>query len=52
MIYTATTEEEAQGTLLEFNDIWGDKYPHITQSWTNHWNELAIFLNIPNRLEN
>jgi transposase-like protein len=35
-IYTAATEEDAQSALLEFNNIWGDKYPHITQSWTNH----------------
>jgi len=47
MIYTATTEEEAQGALMEFNDIWGNKYPHITQSWTNHWNKLATFFKYP-----
>jgi len=46
-IYTAATEEDAQSALLEFNDIWGDKYPHITQSWTNHWNELATFFKYP-----
>jgi transposase-like protein len=46
-IYTATTEEDAQSALLEFNDIWGDKYPHITQSWRNHWNELATFFKYP-----
>jgi transposase-like protein len=50
-IYTATTEEDAQSALLEFNDIWGDKYPHITQSWTNHWNELSTFLNTLSLLE-
>ena len=42
-VYTATTEKDAQAALLEFNDIWGKKYPHITQSWTNNWNELATF---------
>jgi len=46
-IYTAATEEDAQSALLEFNDIWGDKYPHIAQSWTNHWNELATFFKYP-----
>ena len=40
---------DAQSALMEFNDTWGKKYPHITQSWTNNWNELATFLNIQNR---
>lgn len=46
-VYTAPNEEDAQRALLEFNDIWGKKYPHITQSWTNHWNELATFFKYP-----
>jgi transposase-like protein len=27
----------------EFDELWGKKYPHITQSWTNNWNQLATF---------
>ena len=46
-VYTAPTEEDAQLALTEFNDIWGKKYPHITQSWTNNWNELATFFKYP-----
>jgi len=46
-IYTASTEEVAQIALTEFNDIWGKKYPHITQSWSNNWNELATFFKYP-----
>ena len=46
-VYTASTEEDAQSALLEFNDIWGKKYPHITQSWTNNWNQLATFFKYP-----
>jgi len=45
-VYTAPTKEDVQTALLELNDIWGKKYPHIAQSWTNNWNQLAIFLNI------
>jgi transposase-like protein len=24
-----------------------NKYPHITQSWTNHWNQLSTFFKYP-----
>jgi transposase-like protein len=50
-VYTAPTEEDAQQALMEFNDIWGKKYPHITQSWTNHWNELATFFKYPKPIQ-
>lgn len=50
-IYTASTEEEAQSALTEFNDIWGKKYPHITQSWSNNWTELATFFKYPKPIQ-
>lgn len=50
-VYTASTEEDAQTALLEFNDIWGKKYPHITQSWTNNWNQLATFFKYPKSVQ-
>lgn len=46
-VYTAATEEDAQSALLEFDELWGKKYPHITQSWTNNWNQLATFFKYP-----
>lgn len=46
-VYTAPTEEDAQLALTEFHDIWGKKYPHITQSWINNWDELATFYKYP-----
>ncbi|MCK5111320.1 MAG: IS256 family transposase [Arcobacteraceae bacterium] len=46
-VYTALSEEDGQFALTEFNDIWGKKYPNITISWTNHWNELATFFKYP-----
>jgi len=46
-VYTASTEEDAQTALLEFDETWGKKYPHITQSWTNNWNELSTFFKYP-----
>ena len=46
-VYSALTEEDGQLALTEFNDIWGDKYPNITISWTNHWAELSTFYKYP-----
>jgi transposase-like protein len=50
-VYTAPTEEDAQLALTEFDDIWGKKYPHITQSWINNWNELATFFKYPESIK-
>lgn len=50
-VYTAPTEEDAQLALTEFDDIWGKKYPHITQSWITHWNELATFYKYPESIK-
>ena len=50
-IYTASTEEDAQLALTEFNDIWGQKYPHIAQSWLNNWNELTTFFKYPQSIK-
>ncbi len=35
--------EQALENLNECHDTWGSKYPHIKQSWINHWNELSTF---------
>ena len=50
-IYSAKTEENAQLSLTEFNDIWGQKYPHISQSWLNNWNELSTFFKYPKSIQ-
>ncbi len=50
-VYTANTEEQALENLNEFHDIWGNKYPHIKQSWLNHWNELATFYKYPEAIK-
>jgi len=46
-VYTASTQEDAQTALLEFDELWGKKYPHITQSWNSNWNQLATFFKYP-----
>ena len=50
-VYCASTEEDAQTALLEFDESWGKKYPHITQSWTNNWNQLANFFKYPKSVQ-
>ena len=50
-VYTASTEDDAQTALTEFNDIWGKKYPHITQSWSSNWDELATFFKYPKPIQ-
>jgi transposase-like protein len=50
-VYTANTEEDAQSALLEFDELWGKKYPHITQSWTSNWNELSTFFKYPESIQ-
>ncbi|WP_320034361.1 IS256 family transposase [Halarcobacter sp.] len=50
-VYQASTEEDAQLALTSFNDIWGKKYPHISQSWTNNWTELATFFKYPKAIQ-
>lgn len=50
-IYTATTEEDAQLALTEFDTIWGKKYPNITQSWLSNWNELSTFFKYPKSIQ-
>ena len=46
-VYTAYTDEDGQLALTDFNDIWGNKYPNIAVSWTNHWSELSTFFKYP-----
>ncbi len=50
-VYCAITEEQALQNLNEFHDIWGAKYPHIKQSWLNHWNELSTFYKYPEAIK-
>jgi transposase-like protein len=50
-VYTSISEEQALENLNEFHDIWGNKYPHIKQSWLNHWNELSTFYKYPEAIK-
>jgi transposase-like protein len=46
-IYTAPTEAAGRDALEGFGKIWNDKYPMISQSWENHWDDLCEFFKYP-----
>ncbi|WP_103897128.1 IS256 family transposase [Rickettsia fournieri] len=50
LIYTSTTEKEAELALENFDKKWSKRYPHIAKSWYNNWEHLIIFLQYPDRI--
>ena len=46
-IYQSATEEEALLALDEFAERWDEKYPQISKSWRNHWENLNTLFNYP-----
>ena len=46
-IYQSATEEEALQALEAFSKRWDDKYPQISRSWHNHWENLNTLFNYP-----
>ena len=46
-IYAATTAEEAEAALSNFAEKWDKQYPHISQSWLNHWENVIPFFAYP-----
>lgn len=46
-IYTATTADEAEQRLGEFEEKWGDAYPPIGQSWRRNWLRIIPFFDYP-----
>jgi putative transposase len=49
-IYRATTVEEAERALSDFERKWDRKYPSIGKSWRAHWPELITFLKYPHEI--
>ena len=44
-IYQSVTEDEALLALDRFCETWDEKYPQISRSWRNHWDNLnTLFL--------
>ncbi len=46
-IYRAINEEQALLALDQFAVRWDDKYPQISRSWRNHWDNLSTLFNYP-----
>jgi putative transposase len=46
-IYTASTADEAEQCLGEFEGKWDDAYLPISQSWRRHWARIIPFFDYP-----
>ena len=46
-IYQSATEEEALLALDAFAGSWDEKYPQISRSWRNHWDNINTLFNYP-----
>jgi len=46
-IYEAATEKEGSEALEEFSEKWDKRYPHISVSWRNNWDEIVTFFKYP-----
>lgn len=49
-IYRATTLESAEAALLEFGEKWDKKYPAISRSWNNHWQNILTLFAFPEEI--
>lgn len=47
LVYTATTTDEAEQYLTEFEAKWNDDYPPIAQSWRKNWTRIIPFFDYP-----
>jgi putative transposase len=47
MIYTAATEEAAETGLETFAGIWDSRYPQISQSWRDAWQQVIPYFAFP-----
>jgi len=46
-IYQSITIEQAENALLAFGEKWDAKYPAISRSWTNHWQNIVTLFAFP-----
>lgn len=49
-IYRATTLESAEAALLEFGEKWDKKYPAISRSWNNNWQNILTLFAFPEEI--
>lgn len=48
--WTCENEEQALVALEELAQKWDGKYPYISKSWRNNWDELSTFFKYPNEI--
>ena len=46
-VYSASTADEAEQYLTEFEVKWNDAYPPIAKSWRNNWMRIIPFFDYP-----
>jgi putative transposase len=46
-VFTASTTDEAQIRLQEFDDKWGQDYPTLVKSWRSNWSRITPFFDHP-----
>jgi len=46
-VYQALNKPAAETALDELEQIWGDKYPIVIQSWRNKWDHLSVYFRYP-----
>ena len=46
-IYTAADQDAAADELQRFADKWDQRYPTISRSWLEHWEQITPFLAFP-----
>jgi len=46
-IYASVTLEEAESELVNFEEVWGTKYPAVHKSWAQNWPNLITLFDFP-----
>jgi len=49
-IYQSVNAEQAENALLAFGEKWDSKYPAISRSWTNHWQNIITLFAFPQEI--
>jgi putative transposase len=49
-IYQSITIEQAENALLAFGEKWDAKYPAISRSWTNNWQNIVTLFAFPQEI--
>ena len=49
-IYRSINVTDAENALLTFGQKWDAKYPAISRSWTNHWDNIITLFDYPDEI--